>query len=311
MLYRRSGWKSLFIRFAGQTHDGAFPSAAVRSAAGAAAGRADIAICYMKFMDSASAGPGEGAERRRRALVTGASSGIGAATAVALAAAGCDVWVTYAHDAQGAQRTADAVREHGAQARVSRLDLGDPASVDALLGDVEREWGALEVLVNNGGVCPYTPNDEITVEAWDAVLETNVRGTFLMSRGALPLLRAAAPADRSVVNLSSVAGELGGVTTSVHYAASKGAILALTRSYARLLAAEGIRVNAVAPGPVHSNITNKLSEAAEAGLTSGTPLGRFGRPEEVASVIALLASPAAGFTTGATYDVNGGVRIDG
>jgi len=243
--------------------------------------------------------------------VTGASSGIGAATAVALAADGCDVWLTYARDERGGQRTAAAVREHGAQAHVAQLDLGDPGAIERLLAAVAREWGALEVLVNNGGVCPYTAPDEITVEEWDTVLETNARGTFLALRGALPLLRAAAPADRSVVNLSSVAGELGGVATSVHYAASKGAILALTRSYARLLAAEGIRVNAVAPGPVRSGITDQLSDEAEAGLTGATPLGRFGEPREVASVVALLASPAAGFTTGATYDVNGGVRIDG
>lgn len=265
----------------------------------------------MKRMDSASATPGEGAGRRRRALVTGASSGIGAATAEALAAGGCDVWLTYARDEQGAERAAEAVRAHGAQARVSRLDLRDVGSIDALLGEAEREWGALEALVNNGGVCPYTPADEIAVEEWDAVLETNVRGTFLMLRGALGLLRAAAPADRSVVNISSVAGEMGGVTTSVHYAASKGALLALTRSYARLLASEGIRVNAVAPGPVRSGITDQLSAAAEAGLAGATPLGRFGEPHEVAATIALLASPASGFTTGATYDVNGGVRIDG
>jgi 3-oxoacyl-[acyl-carrier protein] reductase len=263
-------------------------------------------------LDAAPTGDGaaEGRSTRRRALVTGASSGIGAATAVALAQGGCDVWLTYANDADGAGATAERVRAQGVEAHVARLDLADVAAVDALLDDVAKTWGELHALVNNGGICPYTPPDEITVEEWDAVFATNARGTFLMLRGALPLLRKAA-GDRSIVNISSVAGELGGVTTSVHYAASKGAILALTRSYARLLAEEGIRVNAVAPGPVHSGITDKLGSERAAGLAGATPLGRFGAPEEVAATIALLASPAAGFTTGATYDVNGGVRIDG
>lgn len=262
-------------------------------------------------MDTASEiGAGDGtAAAPRRALVTGASSGIGAATAVALAADGCDVWLTYARDERGAQATAEGVRAQGAEARVARLDLADPAAVAHLLAEVEQAWGLLHVLVNNGGVCPYTPADEISVDEWDAVLATNARGTFLALRGALPLLRAAA-GDRSIVNVASIAGQVGGVATSVHYAASKGAILALTRSYARLLAAEGIRVNAVTPGPVRSGITAQLSAEAEAGLASGTPLGRFGEPAEVASAVALLASPAAGFTTGATYDVNGGARID-
>lgn len=242
--------------------------------------------------------------------MTGASSGIGAATAIALADAGCDLWITYARDEAGASAVAEDARRRGAEVHVARLDLRAPGQIDALFEEVADRWDHLHVLVNNGGVCPYTPADEISVDEWDGVLETNARGTFLALRGALPLLRAAA-GDRSIVNISSVAGELGGVATSVHYAASKGAILALTRSYARLLAAEGIRVNAVAPGPVRSGITSQLSEAAEAGLRGGTPLGRFGEPHEVAATIALLASPAAGFTTGATYDINGGVRIDG
>jgi 3-oxoacyl-[acyl-carrier protein] reductase len=247
---------------------------------------------------------------RRRVLVTGASSGIGAATASALAAAGHHVWLTYATDADGAAATADACRSHGADAHVGQLDLRRPAAVDALMAEIDTTWGRLHALVNCGGTCPYTPHDDITVDEWDAVLETNARGTFLVLRGALGLLRAAS-GDRSVVNVSSVAGQIGGVATSVHYAASKAAILAITRSYARLLAPEGIRVNAVAPGPVDSGITARLSAEARRGLAAATPLGRFGSAEEVASVIALLASPAASFTTGATYDVNGGVRIDG
>jgi NAD(P)-dependent dehydrogenase (short-subunit alcohol dehydrogenase family) len=249
------------------------------------------------------------APARRGALVTGASSGIGAAAAVALAAGGHDVWLTYASDADGAATAAEACRSHGAEARVSRLDLREPSGIDALLGEVADAWGALHALVNCAGTCPYTPHDEIDVEEWDAVLEINARGTFLVLRGALGLLRAAA-GDRSIVNVSSIAGQIGGVTTSVHYAASKAAILAITRSYARLLAPERIRVNAVAPGPVDSGITVQLTPDARDRLVAATPLGRFGQPAEVASLIALLASPASSYTTGATYDVNGGVRID-
>lgn len=254
----------------------------------------------------------------RRALVTGASSGIGTSTALTLAEEGYSVWLTYTGGEDSAQLAAAACREAGSpDVRVSRLDLRDPASIDALVAEIDAAWGDLHVLVNNGGVCPYRAFEEITIDEWDAVMETNGRGTFLLTRAALPLLRAAAgtgadgrPVDRSVINLSSIAGQQGALKTGMHYAASKGAILALTRSFARHLAAEGIRVNAVTPGPVVSAITDHLRGPAREGLTASIPLGDFGQPRDVAWIIAALASPRAAFTTGATYDVNGGVRID-
>lgn len=245
----------------------------------------------------------------RRVLITGASSGIGAATALECARRGASVWLTYAGDEAGAQESADRCRAAGAEARVSRLDLRAPASIASLCEEIAAGWGALEGVVNNGGVCPYRGYEDIDVAEWDAVLETNARGTFLLTRAALPLLRAA-EGDRAIVNISSIAGQVGGILTAVHYAASKAAILAITRSFARLLAAEGIRVNAVSPGPVSSGITDQLDDAGRAALTASVPLGRFGAPEEVAPTIAHLASPDSAFTTGATYDVNGGVRID-
>jgi NAD(P)-dependent dehydrogenase (short-subunit alcohol dehydrogenase family) len=246
----------------------------------------------------------------RRALITGASSGIGTATALELARTGAAVWITYTGRETEAARVAEECRAAGApEARVSRLDLRDRESVDALIMEITAAWGSLHVLVNNGGVCPYTPYDEIDIDEWDLVLETNARGTFLLTRAALPLLRAA-EGDRSVINLSSIAGQVGALQTGIHYAASKGALLAITRSFARHLAAEGIRVNAVAPGPVVSAITDELSAEGREKLESGIPLGAFGRPADVAWIIASLASERAGFITGATYDVNGGVRID-
>ena len=253
---------------------------------------------------------------QRFALITGASSGIGTAAALALAADGNAVWLTYTGGEAAAREAAAACLAAGApEARVSRLDLRDPASIDALVAEVSAAWGSLHVLVNNGGVCPYRSIEDITIDEWDAVLETNGRGTFLLTRACLPLLRAAAgspehPVDRSVVNLSSIAGQQGALKTGIHYAASKGAILALTRSFARHLAAEGIRVNAVTPGPVVSTITDHLQGEQREALSRSIPLGQFGQPQDVAWIIAALASPKAAFTTGATYDVNGGVRID-
>lgn len=247
---------------------------------------------------------------QRRALITGASSGIGTAAALELATEGYALWITYTGREAEAARVADECRAAGSpDVRVSRLDLRDQASIDALLAEITAEWGSLHVLINNGGVCPYTPYDDIDIEEWDFVLETNVRGMFFLTRGALPLLRAA-DGDRSVVNLSSIAGQVGALQTGLHYSASKGAILALTRSFARHLAPEGIRVNAVSPGPVASAITDRLQADGRDRLAASIPLGAFGQPADVAWIIASLASERAGFITGATYDVNGGVRID-
>ncbi|AVL95794.1 SDR family oxidoreductase [Microbacterium paraoxydans] len=246
----------------------------------------------------------------RRALVTGASSGIGTAAALELAREGVALWITYAGREAEAVRVAEECRAAGSpDVHVSRLDLRDPDSIAALIAEITAAWDDLHVLVNNGGVCPYTPYPEIDIEEWDFVLETNARGTFLLTRAALPLLRAA-DGDRSVINIASIAGQVGALQTGIHYAASKGAILAITRSFARHLAAEGIRVNAVTPGPVASAITDQLQGEGRAKLESGIPLGAFGQPEDVAWIIASLASERARFITGATYDVNGGVRID-
>ncbi|MCK2035238.1 SDR family oxidoreductase [Microbacterium sp. SSW1-49] len=246
----------------------------------------------------------------RRVLLTGASSGIGTAAALELAREGAALWITYAGREAEAARVAEECRAAGAaEVHVSRLDLRDPESTAALVDEITATWGSLHVLVNNGGVCPYTPYEDIDLEEWDFVLETNARGTFFLTRATLPLLRAA-EGDRSVVNIASIAGQVGALQTGIHYAASKGALLAITRSFARHLAGEGIRVNAVTPGPVASAITDQLQGERREKLSASIPLGAFGQPEDVAWIIASLASPRASFITGATYDVNGGVRID-
>lgn len=242
-------------------------------------------------------------------LVTGGSAGIGAATCRLLAERGHDIWLTYARDADGAERTAGACRDLGVRAVVSPLDQRDTRAVERLAERVAAEWGHLNALVNNAGTCPYTDWDAITEDEWDAVMETNARGVFFLMRHAVPLLRAAG-GGASIVNVASLAGQVGGLSTSAHYAAGKAAVLALTRSFARRLAPEGIRVNAVAPGPIGTGLIAPLDAAARDALTGSVPLGRLGRAEDVAHTIALLTSPDAAFTTGATYDVNGGLRMD-
>jgi 3-oxoacyl-[acyl-carrier protein] reductase len=220
--------------------------------------------------------------------------------------------LTYAHSEEAVAHSAEACARYGGDVRTAQLDLRSPADVDRLTQQITAEWGSLHALVDNAGCCPYTAYNDIDVDEWDMVLETNARGTFLMCRGALELLRAA-DGDRAIVNVSSIAGQIGGVTTSVHYAASKAAILAITRSFARLLAAEGIRVNAVAPGPIATGITDSLGAEAREVLTHSVPLGGFGQPEDVAHTIALLAGPESAYTTGSTYGVNGGFanRLNG
>jgi 3-oxoacyl-[acyl-carrier protein] reductase len=245
----------------------------------------------------------------RRAIVTGAGGGIGAEVARRLAVDGVELWLTYASDEAGAARTADVCRSAGVAVRTTRLDLRSIPAIDSFVSEVELAWGSLHVVVNNAAMCPWTQWNDITTDEWDAVLETNLRGPFRLLQQVIPLLRSAT-GDRSIVNLASVAGQTGGIATSIHYAASKAGVLAMTRSFARLLAPEQIRVNAVAPGPIRTGMTDALDEQRRASLAGGVPLGRFGTVAEVAATVVLLASPEAGFTTGATYDVNGGLLID-
>jgi NAD(P)-dependent dehydrogenase (short-subunit alcohol dehydrogenase family) len=249
----------------------------------------------------------------RTLLVTGASRGIGAATAVLAAEHGWDVAVNYTRDAAAAERVAAQVREHGRRAVVLQADVADEAQVLAMFARLDAECGAgaLAGLVNNAGVIDVGARlDQQSLARWTRMFAINVFGTLLCSREATLRMRTRTPVAGqrgSIVNLSSAAAKLGAPGMYVDYAASKGAIDTLTVGLGRELAAEGIRVNAVRPGIIDTDIhaSGGLPDRARQ-TASQIPMQRPGTARETAEAIVWLLSDAASYTTCTVIDVTGG-----
>jgi 3-oxoacyl-[acyl-carrier protein] reductase len=231
------------------------------------------------------------------ALVTGASRGIGKAIAAALASAGADVALGYRSREREAKETRAEIEKLGRRTVAVAADVSVAGDVAQLVATVERELGAVAILVNNAGVTRPQPIDEITEQDWDEILAVNLKSTFLVIQAVLPGMRAARWGR--IVNLSSVAAQLGGVV-GPHYAASKAGIIGLTHSYAHLLAKEGITVNAIAPALIETEMVTSNPNARPDLI----PVGRFGSADETADVAVMLARN--GYITGQTINVNGG-----
>jgi NAD(P)-dependent dehydrogenase (short-subunit alcohol dehydrogenase family) len=238
-------------------------------------------------------------------LVTGAQQGIGRTTAIEFAAAGADVAINWLDDERAAESVADEVRSHGRRALTIRADIANIQQSQAMVGAVERGLGPLDVLINNAGVFPRVPFLEMSESDWDYVLDVNLKGACFCAQA---VARAMVAAERPgvVINLTSGAA-FRSSPRGVHYVASKGGVLSMTRAMALELAPYRIRVNAIAPGltdtaqPRYGSSEEELAEAART-----IPLGRMARPEEVARAAVFLASDDAGFVTGQTLHVNGG-----
>ena len=243
----------------------------------------------------------------RVALVTGGSGGIGAAVVRALAGSGHRIGVGYAGDEAGAAKAVAAAEEAGGEAVPVRVDVADPAAVDAAFATVEEAFGEkVTVLVNNAGITRDGLFMRMDDEQWGAVLRTNLDGAFHCIRRATPgMMRAR---FGRIVNVSSVAG-LSGSAGQANYAAAKAGLVGLTRSVAREMASRRITCNVVAPGPIDTAMTAALPEERQAELTAQVPLGRMGTPEEVGAVVAFLCSDAAAYVTGAVVPVDGGLGM--
>jgi 3-oxoacyl-[acyl-carrier protein] reductase len=237
----------------------------------------------------------------RIALVTGASGGIGAATARLLAAEGASVIVAYHANSAAAETVAAEVRAAGGRAWCVSLDMGDAADVQRAVAEVGAlTHGILDIVVLNAGHNILTPLASLEPDEWDAIIRLNLSGTFYLLRAVRPLLKAGA----AVVTVASVAAQTG-APHHAHYAAAKAGIINLTKSAARELA-PAIRVNCVSPGLTRTAMGEMTVAGTADNLVAKLLAGRIAEPEEIARAIVFLASPAASFVYGATFDVNGG-----
>jgi 3-oxoacyl-[acyl-carrier protein] reductase len=245
-------------------------------------------------------------ERGRVAIVTGGGRGIGRAVALRLAAEGANVAISYRSNDDAAQETAEAVREAGVECEVFKGDVASLEDVQVLFEGVTDAFGRLDILVNNAGLRRDNLMLRMKEEEFDEVLRTNLGGTYLCTRAALrPMIRAR---WGRIVNVSSVVGLVGNAGQA-NYAASKAGIIGFTKSVAREVAQRGITANAVAPGYVETELTGSLPENVKEAIRTQVPMGRFGEAEEVAEVVTFLAGEGAGYVTGQTIAVDGGMTM--
>ncbi|MDI3327122.1 MAG: 3-oxoacyl-[acyl-carrier-protein] reductase [Alicyclobacillaceae bacterium] len=246
------------------------------------------------------------AERQRVALVTGGSRGIGRAVCLALAERGVAVAVNYVHREDAAREVVREIEAKGGKAEAFSGDVSDPVQAEALVERVVERFGRLDILVNNAGITRDTLLLRMKEDDWDAVLNTNLKGAFHCIKAAVrPMMK---QRFGRIVNITSVVALMGN-PGQANYAAAKAGLIGLTKTAAREFASRQITVNAVAPGLIETDMTASMGEDAIRSLRERIPLGRPGRPEEVAEAVCFLVSDAAGYITGHVLHVDGGMAM--
>lgn len=242
-------------------------------------------------------------------FITGAASGIGKASAILFAQQKPKAIVIADIEEEKLQQTAAEIEGYGVEVLSLAMDVGNHKSIDAVFKTIKDRYEKIDILVNSAGICRETPFNEITVEEWNSLMDINLLGTFLCCQKAIKMM-IDNKIKGAIVNISSIAAKVGGLAAGAHYSASKAGVSCLTISAARYAGQFGIRVNAVAPGPIDNQMTKGWKEDVKKRLCTNTPLGCFGQSEQVAEAILFLASEKADYIMGEILDVNGGAYMD-
>jgi 3-oxoacyl-[acyl-carrier protein] reductase len=238
------------------------------------------------------------------ALVTGGSRGIGRSIAATLAGAGALVVINYKSNAAAAEEVVSAITAAEGRAAAIQADVSASPEVERLFKELLDRYGKIDILVNNAGITRDTLLLRMKEEDFDAVLQTNLRGVYLCTKAALrPMTKAR---SGRIINITSVVGLIGNAGQA-NYAAAKAGIIGFTKAAAREIASRNITVNAIAPGYIETELTDVLSETVRQAILENIPLGRLGQPQDVANLVCFLASDAAGYITGQTLTVDGGM----
>ncbi|KAF2933622.1 3-oxoacyl-[acyl-carrier-protein] reductase 4 [Oryza sativa Japonica Group] len=238
-------------------------------------------------------------------IVTGASRGIGKATALALGKAGCKVLVNYARSSKEAEEVSKEIEACGGQAITFGGDVSKEADVDSMMKAALDKWGTIDVLVNNAGITRDTLLMRMKKSQWQDVIDLNLTGVFLCTQAATKIMMK--KKKGKIINIASVVGLVGNIGQA-NYSAAKAGVIGLTKTVAREYASRNINVNAIAPGFIASDMTAELGEDLEKKILSTIPLGRYGKPEEVAGLVEFLAlNPAANYITGQVLTIDGGM----